>query len=123
MRSFLAQSGGIGTPKPAQAIANWLVFRRGMLTNLLNPKMIVFYFALLPQFVSIELGHVGLQLFVLGCIHNLIGTTFLICIGLAAGKASGWLAATQFGKWMDGIAGLFFLGLALRLFFSGRPAD
>ena len=123
LRSFITQSDGLGPIKPAEAISGWLVFRRGMLTNLLNPKMIVFYLALLPQFVNVNLGLFGLQLFLLGCIHNLIGTSFLIAIGLAAGKASGWLGTTRFGKWMDGIAGLFFLGLALRLFLSGRPAD
>lgn len=97
------------------------VFRRGVLTNILNPKMIVFYLALLPQFINVELGHPGLQIFLLGCIHNLIGTAFLICIGLAAGKASGWLATTGFGKWMDAMAGVFFMGLALRLLISGKP--
>ena len=81
----------------------------------------MFYLALLPQFINVELGNVGLQIFILGCIHNIIGITFLICIGLAAGKASGWLATTSFGRCMDGIAGVFFLGLAVRLLVSGKP--
>ncbi|MEM9247150.1 MAG: LysE family translocator [Pseudomonadota bacterium] len=99
----------------------WSVFLRGLITNVLNPKVVVFYLALLPQFVRVELGHVGLQIFLLGCIHNVIGLLYLVCIGLAAGKASVWLAQTQFGRWMDGIAGVFFIGLAVRLAVSGRP--
>ena len=93
----------------------WKVFQRGLTTNILNPKVVVFYLALLPQFVNAELGHVGLQIFLLGCLHNAIGLVFLLVVGLTAGRASEWLASTSFGRWMDGVAGLFFIGLALRL--------
>ena len=121
LRSWWNYSSNLDPNQAVLEISAWNVFRRGLITNILNPKVVVFYLALLPQFISIELGNVGLQIFLLGCIHNIIGITFLICIGLAAGKASGWLARTSFGKWMDGIAGVFFLGLALRLVVSGKP--
>jgi len=121
LRSWWRYSNTLDPHHALVEISGWNIFRRGVLTNILNPKMIVFYIALLPQFVSLDLGHVGVQIFLLGCIHNLIGTAFLICIGLAAGKTSGWLSKTHIGKWLDGIAGLFFLGLALRLFLSGKP--
>ena len=112
------------TPSPHNApieISLWDVFRRGLITNILNPKVVVFYLALLPQFVSVELGNIGLQIFLLGSIHNVIGVTFLVGVGLAAGKASGWVAQTGFGRWMDGIAGVFFIGLAMRLALTGKP--
>ena len=101
----------------------WKVFYRGFITNLLNPKVIIFYLALLPQFVNVELGHVGLQAFFLGCIHNLIGLIFLIFIGLVAGQATDWLKQTHLGRHLEGIAGLFFVGLALRLILSDRPGN
>ena len=94
------------------------VFSRGLITNLLNPKMVVFYLALLPQFVNVELGNVGLQIFLLGSIHNLIGLIFLIGIGMATGAAANWIGKTTMARWLDGLAGLFYLGLALRLFLS-----
>lgn len=121
LRSWCNYSNTFDQNQSVVEISAWNVFRRGLITNILNPKVVVFYLALLPQFISVELGNIGLQIFLLGCIHNVIGITFLICIGLAAGKASGWLARTSFGKWMDGIAGLFFIGLALRLAVSGKP--
>ncbi|MDJ1007862.1 MAG: LysE family translocator [Paracoccaceae bacterium] len=121
LRSWWNYSSNLDPNQAVVEISAWNVFRRGLITNILNPKVVVFYLALLPQFISVELGNVGLQIFLLGCIHNIIGITFLICIGLAAGKASGWLARTSFGKWMDGIAGLFFIGLAVRLVLSGKP--
>lgn len=120
IKSFLRNSGSSNLVQKANEVSAWHVFLRGFMTNILNPKVIVFYLALLPQFVKVELGHVGLQVFLLGCIHNVIGLSFLIAVGLAAGKASGWIARTSVGRWLDGIAGLFFLGLAARLALMGR---
>lgn len=97
------------------------VFLRGLITNVLNPKVVIFYLALLPQFVNPELGNIGLQIFLLGCIHNVIGISFLIGVGLAAGSVSSWIAKTNFGRWLDAIAAVFFLGLAVRLAVTGRP--
>lgn len=96
------------------------VFRQAMITNLLNPKVIVFYLALLPQFVAPALGAVGLQMFLLGSIHAGLGALWLSLIGLGAGAAADWLARRAFARWLDGIAGVFFLGVALRLALGGR---
>ena len=113
---------GIDPASPRETETTALrVFQRALLTNILNPKVIVFYLALLPQFVNPELGQVGLQIFLLGSMHAGIGVVYLASIGFAAGRASDWLATTSFGRWMDGIAGVFFIGLAIRLALSGRP--
>jgi len=121
INAFLRNAGSSSLTAHGQEVSAWRVLLRGFLTNVSNPKVIVFYFALLPQFVSVELGHVGLQVFLLGSIHNAIGLSFLIAVGLAAGKASGWIARTSLGRWLDGVAGVFFLGLAARLALTGRP--
>lgn len=121
IRSFFSNADAIPSDLKYDTASAWSLFQRGLITNTLNPKVIVFYLALLPQFVNISLGHVGLQVFLLGCIHNAIGLTFLLIIGLAAGRASNWLVRTGFGRWMNGIAGLFFIGLALRLAVSEKP--
>lgn len=120
LRSWYANASVQGQA-PSEEATSWQVFQRGLTTNILNPKVIVFYLALLPQFVNAELGHVGLQIFLLGSIHNVIGVVFLISVGFAAGRASNWLFETRFGRWIDAVAGVFFIGLALRLAVSGRP--
>lgn len=120
IRAGLKKKQGVPGLVDTDENSAWNVFRRGFVTNILNPKVIVFYLALLPQFVNVSLGHVGLQIFLLGCVHIVIGLTFLLCVGFAAGRAASWLANTNAGRWLDGIAGLFFIGLAVRLAISER---
>ena len=119
-RSFLNPQDQAVEGQPQTPTAH--VFRQALTTNLLNPKVIVFYLALLPQFVSLDLGQVGLQIFLLGCIHALIGLVYLVVIGCVAGKAAAWLRTSGFARWLDAIAGTVFLGLALRIALSGRPS-
>jgi threonine/homoserine/homoserine lactone efflux protein len=96
-----------------------VVFRQAALTNISNVKVIVFFLAMLPQFVDPARGHVGLQLFLLGCIFNALEVVYLIGVGLLAGRASGWLLGRQmFRRVLDAIAGTLFVGLGLRLALS-----
>jgi threonine/homoserine/homoserine lactone efflux protein len=98
-----------------------IVFRRAVAANLANGKLIVFYLAILPQFVDPARGRVGAQLFLLGTLLNLLNTLYLCMVGTAAGKASAWLARSErLRRWLDGLAGVVFVGLGLRLAFAGQ---
>jgi threonine/homoserine/homoserine lactone efflux protein len=98
-----------------------VVFRQGLLTNLLNPKMALFVLALFPQFVQSSAGSVALQIMVLATVLNLIG---LLVNGAVIMTASGlgrlfsvqsrWRRAPQI------LLGTVFTGLALRLAFEAR---
>lgn len=100
----------------------WSVYRQGLVTSLLNPKMSAFYIAVLPQFVNPALDAIGLQLFLLGCLHNLLGTIYLVAIGCGAGKVAGLIGSRNGRRWLDGIAGTFFVGIAVRLMLQERPS-
>ena len=69
----------------------WRLFFDGALSNVSNPKIAVFYFAFLPQFVLPGAAHPTLAVFVLGLVFA--GLTFLVKgpVGLGAGRLSGWL--------------------------------
>ena len=125
--AFKAFAACINPPAPVMTSALQVptthVFRQALVTNMLNPKVIVFYLALLPQFVSLPLGHVGLQIFLLGCIHAGLGFVYLAVIGCAAGQASNWLRTSGFARWLDAVAGIVFLGLAVRIALFGRPMN
>lgn len=77
----------------AEAVALATAYRRGMLTNLLNPKAYAFMLAVFPQFVRQEWGPVWLQAAVLGAI--IVATQFSVygAVVLGAARARGWLAA------------------------------
>jgi threonine/homoserine/homoserine lactone efflux protein len=98
-------------------------YRRGLLTNLLNPKVGIFYIAFLPQFVNPGLGRVSLQIFLLGAIHNLIGTLWLIALSVVSGRAAEAFAGNRRVRaWLDGVAGGIYIVMASRMFLLNRPA-
>lgn len=71
--------------------AYWQALRRGLLTNLLNPKALVFCSVLLPQFVSPDGGPLGLQFALLGAV--------LVAVGLAFDSAYALMGA-GLGRWL-----------------------
>jgi len=98
-----------------------VVFRQGLLTNLLNPKMALFVLALFPQFVQPSAGSVAVQIMVLATVLNLIG---LMVNGAVIVTASGLgrLFGAR-GRWRRApqlLLGTVFAGLALRLAFDKR---
>jgi threonine/homoserine/homoserine lactone efflux protein len=69
-------------------------FRRGALTNLLNPKAYLFMLAVFPQFLRPEYGPIWLQALVLGAIIALTQGAVYGAIALVAGQARGWLESS-----------------------------
>jgi threonine/homoserine/homoserine lactone efflux protein len=103
------------TPTPAPAVAT-RIFWQGLTTNVLNPKVAVFYVAFLPQFVAPDLGHTTLQLVVLGLTHWAMGLPYLGAIAMASGAVAGWLRRSSVvRRILDTVSGLIFVSLALRL--------
>ena len=97
------------------------VYWRGLTTNLLNPKVAIFYVAFLPQFVLPGLGHAPLQLLLLGLTHWLMGLPYLCAVALASGSTAAWLRRSPgFRRALDAAAGIVFVGLALRLMLVRR---
>ncbi len=88
-------------------------FRRGFLTNVLNPKPVLFVLAFLPQFTDPALGPVWQQIVELGAIFALTGTLITMGYGALAGLIRQRLAR-RLGV-MNKIAAVVFAGLALRL--------
>jgi threonine/homoserine/homoserine lactone efflux protein len=92
------------------------VAARGAITNLLNPKVILFFLAFLPQFVDPARGAVWAQLLVLGLGFAAVGLAVDATIGLATGRARGRLGRSpRVRRAIDRLAALIFVGLAVRL--------
>lgn len=98
-------------------------FRRGFITNVLNPKVAIFYVAFLPQFADPSLGHVPLQIFFLGALHNVTGILWLGGLALASGRMAQAFARNRRARaWLDGTAGAVYLILAARIIFLEKRA-
>jgi threonine/homoserine/homoserine lactone efflux protein len=111
---------------PAQAngeAASWSAYRRGLVTNVLNPKVAVFYVAFLPQFTSPALGHVAVQILLLAAIHATLGVMWLGTLSVLSGRtAKAFARNPRVRAWLDGAAGTIYVLLALRMFFLERRA-
>jgi len=98
------------------------LFFGGALSNVSNPKIAVFYFAFLPQFVVPGAAHPTLSVFVLGLVFA--GLTFLVKgpVGLGAGLLSGWLRSRPKAlAWLYRTSGAVLIGLGVKLAFERRP--
>lgn len=97
------------------------LFRRGIFMNLTNPKVSLFFLAFLPQFTSPVRGSVALQTISLGAIFMLATLLVFGAIALFSGAFGEMLQkSARAQRWLNRIAGIVFIGLALRLIFSQR---
>ena len=96
-------------------------FRQGMLTNVLNPKVALFYLAFLPQFVSLHAAHPQLGLLVLGASFIGTGLAWSLVLAMAGGHIHRLLQRKpQVGQWMDRVCGTVLLGFGLKLALQRR---
>jgi threonine/homoserine/homoserine lactone efflux protein len=92
------------------------LFWQGVLTNVLNPKVALFFLAFLPQFVHPDKGNASLQVLLLGLWFNFSGTVVNCTVALLFGKLGNWLAGKQtFIEWQNKITGLLLIGLGIKV--------
>lgn len=107
-----------GTPS-ARSTAG--AFRQGVLTNLFNPKVALFFLAFLPQFVVHGAVPAALQILILGLAFNISGTLVDMAVALCSGRIAGRLRRTpQISNWIGRISASVMMGLALRLAWPER---
>ena len=100
----------------------WLVWRRGFLTNVLNPKVALFFLAFVPQFIRPDAAHPALAFLLLGVLFNVNSLPINLGYAWLAAWAARRLQVLQAAMgWMDRIAGLMFIGFGLRLALAEHP--
>ena len=108
------------------AAVNHLSYRRlfwqGAFTNVLNPKVALFFLAFLPQFISInDVANPSLQILFLGTWFNVGGTLVNIMVAMLFGKASEWLSrSAKIIQWQERITGIILIGLGIKVVLSSR---
>jgi threonine/homoserine/homoserine lactone efflux protein len=97
------------------------VFRGGFLTNVLNPKVAIFFLAFVPQFIAPGTEHKALAFVLLGTLFNINS----IAVNSSWALAAAWMArhgAVQRGMhWLDRAAGAMFIAFGLKLALAENP--
>ena len=97
------------------------LFWQGAFTNVLNPKVALFFLAFLPQFIHPENGSPALQILLLGLWFNFSGSLVNIAVAILFGKLGNWLAGKQgIIKWQNKITGLLLIALGIKVALSSR---
>ncbi|MFW5488361.1 MAG: LysE family translocator [Desulfovibrio sp.] len=86
------------------------VFRQGVVINVLNPKVALFFLAFLPQFTD-HAGNFALQMGIMGSIFCFTGTVTLVLVALGVDRAGAWMQSADASRWRGRISGTAFIGL------------
>lgn len=110
-----------GAPEIALAAAPRAArpFREGLLSNVLNPKVAVFYLAFLPQFIAPG-DPVLLTSLLLAALHMVMGFVWLSGVAVAVQRAQRFVSSRTTRRWIDGACGTALVGFGVRLAWARR---
>lgn len=127
IKLLLAKGGSSIVPADVKggtvAVDLWRVYRQGFLTNVLNPKVALFFLAFVPQFIAPGTADKVTAFLLLGLLFNVNSLPINFGYAWLAGWASRRVGAVQRAMhWMDRAAGLMFIGFGLKLALSDNPS-
>jgi threonine/homoserine/homoserine lactone efflux protein len=95
------------------------IFAQGFLTNVLNPKVALFFLAFVPQFISADAPNKALAFIVLGCIFNLNGMLLCNALALFTARASARVKLNPaVSLWLNRVTGCLFVWIGIKLALS-----
>ncbi len=113
---MLRDEGGVAVRAETQAGADWAIVRRGALINILNPKLSIFFLALLPPFLSGNPATATAEMLAMGAVFMVL--TFVVFVGYGAFAAAARdkvLSSPRVIRWINRGFAAVFAGLAARL--------
>jgi threonine/homoserine/homoserine lactone efflux protein len=114
----LLEARAVAVLEPVPPTPTRSVFTRAAVTNLLNPKILLFYLAFLPQFTDPHRGPLAVQFLLLGIVFVVLGLAVDTAVALLSGRIGRLLKAKPAAsRRLNEVAGVVFLGLAARLTF------
>lgn len=122
LRALLWKPGSASGPAAASGAPGTL-FLQGIFCNISNPKIAIFYFAFLPQFVAADAPNPTITLLGLGVLYALLAFVIKAPIGYLAGRlARRFEPGPAVNAWLNRLSGTVLLALGLRLAFADRSA-
>ena len=115
----LRSSGGLQPARAASPLGLAAIYRQGVVTDLLNPKVALFFIAFLPQFVDPTAGSPALQILFFGLLFHVTGVPVNLMVALAGGRLAALLKQRpSWARVQNWISGTVLVGLGLRLALS-----
>jgi threonine/homoserine/homoserine lactone efflux protein len=114
-------AGSAQTAAPSGRPALARIFGQGLLTNVLNPKIAIFFLALLPQFIDADAADKLLAFLFLGGVFVVQGAIFLVAFVLLVAPLRRWRASPAWRRGLNSTGAGIFLWLAARLALAERP--
>jgi RhtB (resistance to homoserine/threonine) family protein len=102
------------TLQPAQPAGGWRSLREGLLTNVLNPKVAIFYLAFLPQFINPG-DPVLLKSLLLAGMHFILSILWLALLSTFLGRLRGFIARPAVQRGIEAVAGTVLIAFGIRL--------
>jgi threonine/homoserine/homoserine lactone efflux protein len=117
VRAFVTRSKGLpGEGADGVAGGHWSAFRQGIVTNLLNPKVALFFLALMPQFIDAGSRQKVLAFLALGLSFVTLGVLWCVVLAIAAANLRGaFLRRPSMANVLNRVAGTVFIALGLKL--------
>lgn len=119
----ISKNGGIGSKEPSlmipaqssyQSTSWWRSIREGFLSNILNPKVAVFYLAFLPQFINAGDPVLAKSLFLAG-IHFILGIVWLSLVTIFVGWLRALLTQPAIQRGLETVTGVVLIAFGIRL--------
>lgn len=120
-QAFRSSSGKKDITTDEARLGGWQLYRRGIIMNISNPKVSIFFLAFLPQFADPSRGSITLQILLLGGIFIIATILVFGSISILAAAIGEWLAKRpSVEKIMNRATGFIFAALAIKLALSQR---
>lgn len=122
-RALTSASGDPAAPETRPSATAWQAWREGVLIDVLNPKVALFFIAFLPQFVRPGHGDPAWQILGLGLLLVAVSVVVEVAIALLAARAARALAGNRrVSMWLTRSLGAVLIGLGVRLAFAETRA-
>ena len=126
VQGLLAARRGQGLPVAGvsgerRPVPMWRPLREGLLSNVLNPKTVVFYMAFLPQFIAPGDPALAKSLFLAG-VHFVIANLWQIGVAVMVGSAGRLLGSRLFSRALNGVTGVVLIAFGIKLALERPPA-